>query len=698
MSKKNTSIKSVMLSNLKTRFGSYPFFAQHEANLAVLCSDIPEVITDKRKDQLITVFRKIKSYLIECEVHIDELQFLDDEIERYRNTHQICLYNEEEDYVSPLMIDKYSQLSIGAEGVIGIHLHYTFKQIKKLTDGVYNKTGLIKFYISREKKIYGKIIAEVDEHVQKIPIASLIESRKIDKETGEPLVKRVALFGEKIPLNSYTIIKEIEAPFYIYRFISEENQEMIVLTHEPHEIGDYIIEGMSTQCNDYKMITDSAKLPTKLPFFFSQTVQNRIIKYDTHDELFAKFNKLNITKDTFYDYPFTVKLPKIDKYIILKQPQWFKDLIWAWLLHASDGLMNSYPLHIMIIGPPGSGKSMLLNGLHSRSKETKDIFSGSGSTFKRLIPSFKTTPAKMGYLAESSRFSYCDEFLRCVMKARTSKDSDNKEEMVALMNDLLEHQKREAGSGISSVKVSMTARMIATTNPVRDVRCVEDILRSMDGSFLSRILLYKQCDDHVNMIRQCDDEDLEVYKFKISNDNWVSILDYLHSFSATYDKKKVRAIYKSVMPILSENLKEHYESRHKHHISCIMDGIIKSRCMFERDIKFTAKEIDYTNLEIVWKNVIRSWIDSKLIKSLPVNERIFYLPENAQWLYWKIVDTKKPINNIELKDLALTWMSIYDYRASVILLIDNEVATESEGVIRLHYMKRGNANDKQQRL
>jgi len=123
--------------------------------------------------------------------------------------------------------------------------------------------------------------------------------------------------------------------------------------------------------------------------------------------------------------------------------------------------MNTYPMHLMVLGPAASGKSALLNSLHSHSKENKEIFAGATSTLKSLVPSFKNNPAQLGYLAESNRFALCDEFLRCLINSRTTQDGANREESVGIMNDLLEHQKREVGSGVSRANVNMRARIFS---------------------------------------------------------------------------------------------------------------------------------------------------------------------------------------------------------------------------------------------
>ncbi len=681
---KSNSIRGEIMEMLKIKFGGLSFWSRIEADIALRCAELPEPNVKERREEFIKQLKSLKSFLSKQDVPEEDLKFIDEEIELHEQTRMISLYEEKDDSLDPSVIAGYSRLGRGSEGIVAIPQPYNYHQLSKLSNGVYKETGLVKFYVSREQTVYGKIVAEIYEHAQEIPIATVIESKKVDKETGEPEYKGIKLFGQKFTRNKYNVIKEINLPFYVYRFITEDNNELILITSIQCEIGDYVITGVQTQCDDYKMLTDSARLPTKLPFFFAQRIQNRIIKFKNHKEFSSRLKYLKVDKKNFFDYPFSVS--KGSKSWKLLQPKWYKWLIWAWLTHESKGIFNNYPLHLIIIGPKMSGKSLLLNSLHEKSKETRNIFSGSSSTLKHLVPSFKYNPARLGYLAESNRFSFCDEFLRCLINTRTTKEGSQREEGVAIMNDLLEHQKREAGSGVSRINVNMTSRIIATTNPIREIKNVENLINAFDESFLSRWLIYYQTEEHVQMVRKSKDSKLELYNFKLPINDWVSILDYLQIFSADYDLNKVEEIHQSVPKILSENLNKHYDARHMHHIECLMDGIIKTRCIMENDMSFKAKEEDYKILKEVWLNIIRSWLNPHQVKSIDISERIFYLPENCQYLYWKICEQKKEVTRNQVEEIAMKAMSKLEYYEAWSVLIDMGVLVESDGVARPYYI------------
>ena len=352
----------------------------------------------------------------------------------------------------------------------------------------------------------------------------------------------------------------------------------------------------------------------------------------------------------------------------------------------------------MQMGPKHSGKSLQLNGLHEKSKEARSIFSGSSSTLKSLVPSFKNNPAKLGYLAESNRFAFCDEFFRCLFNTRTTAEGSQREESVAMMNDLLEWQKRRAGSGVSSVNVNMTSRIIATTNPIRGISTVSDLVSSFDESFLSRWLIYYQTEDHVSMIRHSRDDNLEKYDFRIDDTDWIAILDYLHSFSAEYDIDRVYDVHARIPSMLSENLNRHYDARHTHHIECLIDGIIKSRCIVDGDMSFKAIEEDYDNLELVWMKIITSWMSTNDVKNAPLKSKILYMPENCQYIYWKLVNNKKPMSRKTIEEIAIKAMKKGDFYESYALLIDNELMIESDGMCKPYFMKEYSNNEEQEKL
>jgi len=680
MNSEGHSLKENIKNTLFNNFSSTEKWKAMEHEITLKLIEIPDVITQETKSTVEHRLKELRELLIENGFTKKGTKFIDEEIERINNIKQISLYTETEDHVEQEEIDKYSRVSFNTQGVVGIHLPYNFEQLKKLTNGVYNETGLVKFFISKEKTMYGKITAEFYEYPQKIPIVKLGESKGNEEETGN---KKCFLFGESIP-KKYTINKEIYAQFYVYQFISEQREEFILLSTQALEIGEYVVTGVVTQCNDLKQLTQSAKIPTKLPYFFVQEHKNRVIRYSHSQEIFDRLNHLNVENGDLFDYPFAVK--QNNEYIVLKHNYWFKWLTWAWLLHSNTGdSFNKYPLHLMIVGEPGSGKSTYLNTINSKSKETHDIFSGTSSTVKNLIPSFKSSPAKLGYLAESNRFAFCDEFFRAL--TRSGGTEEEKAETLALMNDLLEHQKRVAGSGISSVNLNMSARILATTNPQRETKVMQDFLKKFDNSFLTRWLIYFQSDEDIKNATEATPDELRTFKKSIDENDFISIIDYMHSFPAQYDTNLVMEIFKEPKEILSSDMNRYYSSRHKHHISAIMDGIVKTRCLFEQDSSFKAKKEDYQILSLIWKKIVSSWTDVKYLKNLPLSSRVWYLPEKCQYIYEKMKEHGEPIERRELEEICISELTKKELFDNMVIMINNEIIHEmGESKFKLYYM------------
>lgn len=683
MNTDTSSYGSVIMDLIKEKFKVYSLWRRIESDIAILCSRIPEATSTERKDKVVKILKEIKSFLIENDVAVKELDFLDEEIERYEKTIQISKYEELTDSLDKEIIDKYSRFDLEGEGIIGIHLGLNYEQLKKLTNGVYRETGMIKFYISPEITLGGKILAEMYDYAQDIPVATLMQTKKVNPDTGFPQSTKIMLFGEKYSKAEWVKVKEVNVKFYVYRFVSERNDEYIILSTEKQTIGDYIIKGVQTQIDDYKMLTETSKLPTKLPYIFIQEVKNRIVQYGSHEELRKRLALLQVNKTNFFNFPFT--LMHKGKRMIMKHPEWFKWLLWSWMLHSKKGMGQEYPMHLMIIGDHGSGKSTVIEAIHKKTKESNQLFSGVSSTLKDLVPSFKYKPARLGYLSESNRFAFMDEFLRCIV--RSNKAGQGLDEELAIMNDLLEHRKRRAGSGVSHVNVNMTARIIATTNPIREVHAVEDLVRKFDNSFLSRWLIYYQSKKQVEMVRNCAETDIETLDYDMSNDDFVSIIDYVHTFDATFDQEKVNEIYKDALDMLPSDLKDHYTSRHKHHIQCVIDGIIKTRCVFEKDMSFKAKAEDYEILGNVWAEIIKSWINSDNLKNVPLKRRIHYMPDIAQYAYEVISKHGKPMVRRESEEIICKELTRTEYITAMMILLNNELINDDDGFVKPYWME-----------
>jgi len=140
---KETNHRAVILQLIKEKLGKYALWTRVESRLAILCAGLPEATGERDRKQMVISLNEIKQFLISSGVVKEELKFLDEEVERYEKTKQISLYDESENELEEGLINKYAGLSLTSEGVVGIHLGLNYKQLRKLTNGVFNKTGLV---------------------------------------------------------------------------------------------------------------------------------------------------------------------------------------------------------------------------------------------------------------------------------------------------------------------------------------------------------------------------------------------------------------------------------------------------------------------------------------------------------------------------------------------------------------------------
>lgn len=689
-----TSIKANILKRLEDNFKHYPQWQEIKPEITELCSDLPNFHSPGNSSKFIKNINKIKSIVENKGFAKEDYEFLTSELEILIGNEQLSKHLDKISILSQEVIDKYAALTYDSEGVVAITQKYSADQLKRLTNGVYKKTGFINFFISEENKLIGKVVSEIYERASEIPVAVLIQNMRKEKETGDYL-EEVLLFGESYDKKNWKMLKEVRAHFYIYNFICDKNKQHIVYSINKLEIGDYVLTGTIIDNDDYKLISDTSKIRTKLPHFFIKSAEMRKVIFNSKGHFNSFILERNIWKDTFYDYPFTIK-KKDGKNYILKYYDWYKELIWAWLLHAKKDPMgiNPYPLHLIVTGPKGTGKSSILNCLHAKSGERKSIFSGVSSTMKNLVPSFREKPAKGGYLADSSRFAYLDEFLRCLNSVRNGTNDHVHDESVGLMNDLLEHQKREAGSGNSVININMTARIIATTNPVRGTNTMEDLIKTLDESFLSRWLIYFQSEEDISLVRNVTSKDIMEFPYEYDINDFLAIIDYMQSIEAEFDEDRVLEIYESPKKLFSTKILDNYEARHKHHIYCLFDGIIKTRCLMNNIQDLVAIEEDYEMLQRIWSRIIKSWIDTKKIKEIAQDKRIYYLPESVQHLFYRMAEQKKVMTKDEIKSFALKTMTVPEFYNALGILINFDLVYDlGFDKLKVYSLKEGKKGD-----
>ena len=674
-----------MMREMRGRYGkSLSWGAGLDQELAIISSAMPTPVDLPSKKKLVQVLGSLKVCLEDRGFSAEEVAWLDERVKLYEGNTQIDEHIEPDGTLKPSVHEGLANINFDKEGVFLIDNPYNYKQLSNITNDIYNlvlKTRSLEqaqFYISKNITINGQIGAENFDTPKELAVVKIWEKKK--KNALDVKERRTTNFGDPLPNKAkWNFKRDLTTKMWIYQFVSEHKQEFLVFSNKRMKIGDYEITGVVTKIGDFKNITDSIKTMLKMPVLFVHSFKSKVIQFQNHEEFKRKLSEWDVNHENWFETPFL--LEENHEQYILEHPRWFKEMLWAWLLHSGKGLGNKYPAHLLLVAPPNAGKSFLLNSLYRVSQEIRPPFDGAGSTLKLLVPSFKSQPVQLGYLAWANRFAFVDEFLRITLRSGT-KELMN--ETLATMNNLLEHQERIIGSGMGTAKVNMTSRLIAGTNPPAGCTDVTGLLTKVDHSFLSRQLIYWVTDAHREMITGHDQE-FRVQKFKVNLDHFIAIVDYLHSFEATIDLKELNKIFESVKKVLNPSLLDHYNSRHRHHLTCLLDGIVKKRCMMTHDVGFTAKKVDYDLLKFVWTNIVGSWMPREEIKGLPVAYRKSRMPEDSINLFEEVALLKRPVSNSELKEIGMKLIG-RTYINAYIILRENKLLIEMDGLIYPYFL------------
>jgi hypothetical protein len=482
---------------------------------------------------------------------------------------------------------------------------YPYHIIKSGIKETYTKEQTLTFFINKNISIKGKITNIIEDGLIELPL--LTKATKIDKRKDgvEDTIRQLFCFGDKID-REWTHEEVLTGKFFLYRMIAKngDNQEsFMVISDIKLSLEEYTIEGMMLDLEDYSDVSKYAKLMKKNHVIFVNSAKPSRIVFKDSSELFNVLDENKITEDIFYKYLFSIK--QEDSRMYFKHPRYFERFIASCLISARYD-SSPYPAHPLVIGKQGGGKSKAQEAIFEKMQEVVPIVEGAGSTMKSLIPSFKGETTKAGAMIESNRICFVDEFFRILMRV----EKDERESQLTHLNPLLEHKMRRFASGNNFLDGQMTSKLFAVTNPVFGTSNMQMLCNKLDNSFVSRVIVWFQDEEHYKQVTSTNESDLEIIYGQFDNNLLLSIYDYCNSFKIRFDTKKLNEIYLSGARFISdmqENVRGVYSSRYKHHIACLLDGITKLRCLFERDGSFEAKQEDYDNLKQIWDIMLIGW-------------------------------------------------------------------------------------------
>jgi hypothetical protein len=502
--------------------------------------------------------------------------------------------------------------------------NYSYNLIKSVMKEEYNKTKMLNFIINQNCSLRGKITNAVEDGITEIPLLHSIEIEEklkgITISTSEALI----CFGERIPKES-KILNTLTTKFYLYKMLTKEKgdvQRYTLLSPTKLDPDDYLIDGMELELDDFSDVSKYTRLLKKTRIIIVNNVRSARHDFKNNRELLKILKERGFKKgeEMFMKQLFSVS--EGGRNLYFGHPNYFQRLVASFLLSAEYD-SSPYPLNLMIIGHQGGGKSKAMEAIHQKMDEVQPIVEGSGSTMKSLIPSFNGDQTKPGALIEASRMVFVDEFFRILMRV----DKDERENQLTHLNPLLEHKQRRFGSGNNYLDGKMTARLFAVTNPIFGTSNMSSLSNKMDNSFLSRIFIWYQDEQHYKQVTAVQEDEVEVLKKTFDKDLWLSIFDYCTSKKATFDHKKVINIYENTkfqLESMPESVKGIYNSRYKHHIFCLMDGLVKLNAIINRQKTFEATPETYDWLSEIWQNMIKGWKKGIESVSFGVREERYY--------------------------------------------------------------------------
>lgn len=450
--------------------------------------------------------------------------------------------------------------------------------------------------------------------------------------------------------------------FWMYKVTSQDKKEYFVLSNEilPNEVCTF--EGMILEMPDFAELSRNLKLPSISSFFFVKNFipsikvipPEKLIEFVQEKEI-SLINWLTYLKShplgTFNNFPIEIEL--LDSSQIL------------------SGKIDKWPMHRVIFGPPGSGKSMgYIENIAHKFDENSKIAEASMLRLKALIPSYKGNVPELGYLIQSNRMGFVDEIGKMVEKELVKHDSITSN-VLGDFNAIMEHKQREGGSGNTGlISMQATAKYLKVTNPVSKRKYVSNHIDLFDATYLSRCIIWVQDEEEQELAMSKDGilrdackslggkEDVspntftsvtldkalkESENFNVTNilienrkkevstkkswgknkeyvlglgecggesrDIFLTLFDSCYSFVSEIEQEKVNQIFNDVLSLTKEPMKSYvWKPRGRHHVALLIDGLCKTRCLFiDHDSSFKANEQDYFWARRILKRMVKGW-------------------------------------------------------------------------------------------
>jgi len=468
------------------------------------------------------------------------------------------------------------------------------ESLYNMSEDHYNSFGKKSFIISNQQEWDGRVAVELGGTKEKFELLSVYK----DKDDNTYFKH----FGQKNPNKGYNLVDKLSEGFYKYKFICDD-QVYIALSRQKLDTVRCKLRGTKISLNDYDPVGEVLKLAVDKDIIFVHSVDPAIdVMTDTElDEYRRDKTHDDLASSLLGDW---------------RQPEWFEKMLLADIFVNDE---NGFPSHLIWTGPPGTGKSKVVEaGVKALDEAQAEPFTGSGSTIKGLVPSFKENPPEEGYLLKTQRMAGVDEKMD-LLSNTVQQSNEHQSDVFRPLLNLLTHDTRNFESGNGSIKGEMASVMWSAGNmDAYGIQDMKDLAEKIDDAYLSRCIVYNQTDSHIQFI---DDRKAEIKNMMQekglneddlmpeADDQFISLVDTMRESPAFTDYEKISSIRKNLKSLVPGYMKEKYRARYEHHMTNIVAGLAKYRYIVDNRDTFEAQPEDYEEMKQIFETIISSWGD-----------------------------------------------------------------------------------------
>ena len=485
------------------------------------------------------------------------------------------------------------------------------------------------FFLSHAQDIIiGKpqLIDNVQRKIPLIRLSSQINEKNVMKngDIHKDLIRKAKIFFFDESYDKRYHGAQVDCfslDFWIYKIISKMGMEYYVLTQKKLPNETCTFKGMLVDIDDFAEVSRSMKIKSLARLFFLKEFEPDV-KILPPEEIvnFTKSKKINSIK--WIEILGLHKFGKVNRF-----PEDIELLRSAFIL---GGKVDGYPLHILVWGPTGTHKTMgYIETIAYKFDECPDIVEGADTRIKGLIPSFKEKPAKIGYLARVERIGFVDEIGKMLEIDLQKNHALTQTNLLGELNFLLEQKRRIVGSGNDNdCEVEATAKYLFVTNPIGNKQTIYDHVGLIDPTTMSRMFHWVQDKNEQEFVlgnegvkapytltsipiekNEENELGLGMCRGDLDRNEYLTLFDSCYAFISQISDNRVQKLVNITTQQAQEPMKTSvWKPRAKHHITLLIDGLCKHRCLFEDyDISFIANQTDYDRAERILIRMVKGW-------------------------------------------------------------------------------------------